>query len=124
VSGTRWREAARALPVLLVLLLAFGLLGPADAGRPDDRQPGGAATVMAPPGTAEVVAGDRLPQHVLARVGRTWLLAVGPTDVAAGGRRTLRWQPSLCAALVLAVAGVAAWRGRAPPRVCRIPIPR
>lgn len=124
MTGTRLRRAARAMPVLLVVLLAFGLLSAGETGQePPVRQPigTGAVVLVAAPAVADLVAGARSPEHVLGRPHRTGSIAIpviaGLLSAARlGGGRTSWWLPSLWAAFALAVSGVRVWRGRGPPR--------
>jgi hypothetical protein len=111
------------MPVLLAVLLAFGLLNSGEAGQERRvRQPigTGAVVLVAAPAVIDAVADTRLPAHVLGRPDWTRSIAIAaqPGVLAAalpGGARTMWWLPSLSAALALVVAGVGVWRVRGPP---------
>lgn len=116
-NGGRWRP--RPLPALLVLvlLLALGLVDP--GGRDPQRtagRPPATAVLVALPVTADVAADVRPLGQIIARVGRTGL-STAVVVLSGGGTPAAHpvawWPPSTWIALVL--AGVAAWRGRAPP---------
>jgi len=123
MSGTKQRRTVRAMPVLLVVLLAFGLLNSGEAGQERRvRQPvgTGAVVLVSAPAVLDAVAVTRLPAHVLGRPDWTRPIAVAAqpgvlTAALPRGGRTIWWLPSLSAALALVVAGVGVWRGRGPP---------